>query len=97
MPKSKYKPIIEKYCDSNQVTIPSGFYRHTPGHLAVIKLKENKWQLVATTWSHVSDVINYLNNYGDDQCKIFDFQNNKELIRRGSKQLTPKLPITSGV
>ena len=79
--------LIEIYCDSENIDIPSGFYRRSPGHLAVIKKKQNEWQLVATTWTKTADVIYYLMHNEGSDCRIFDFKKGLELGWNGSKRL----------
>lgn len=90
MPKSKYQQIIEEHCSKYAVTIPTGFYRRTAGHLAIIKRSGNEKQLVATTWVKSADVINYLTNYGNEQCQIYDFKKGVELVWSGAKSLAVK-------
>lgn len=90
MPKSKYQQIIEDHCSKEAVTIPTGFYRRSAGHLAIIKRTGSEKQLVATTWIKNSDVINYLSNYGNEECQIFDFKKGVELVWNGAKSLVVK-------
>ena len=90
MPKSKYQQIIEEHCSKEAITIPAGFYRRSAGHLAIIKHTGTEKQLVATTWVKSSDVINYLTNYGNEECQIFDFKKGVELVWNGAKSLAVK-------
>jgi hypothetical protein len=90
MPKSKYQEIIEEWCQTKSVTIPTGFYRHTAGHLAIIKPTDSGLQLVATTWTVKADVISYLLNYGSNAYMILDFKVRKELDWKGGKTLSVK-------
>ncbi|AWB65647.1 hypothetical protein C2869_03990 [Saccharobesus litoralis] len=90
MVKSKYQLIIEAFCIKENVTIPSGFYRHSAGHLAIIKSTDLNKQLVARTWIKNADVINYLANYGSNECQVFDFKKGVELAWNGAKLLTVK-------
>ncbi|KID58862.1 hypothetical protein JF50_03165 [Pseudoalteromonas luteoviolacea] len=93
MPKSKYQQIIEEHCSKEAVTIPTGFYRRSAGHLAVIKYSGTQKQLVATTWTKSADVINYLTNYGNEHCQINDFKKGIELVWNGAKSLTVRQAV----
>ena len=93
MPKSKYQQIIEDFCSKEDIAIPAGFYRHSAGHLAIIKDMEPGKQLVATTWVKSSDVVNYLRNYGNESCQIFDFKEGVELVWNGKKSFLVKSDV----
>ena len=86
---SKYRPLIESYCQSRGIQIPVGFGRHAPNRYAVIQLAANPPQLVARTWFNMEDVVYFLRNTTPDTpVRILDFKQGVELIDQGGKRLT---------
>jgi hypothetical protein len=92
---SKYKLLIENYCEKHGISVPPGFARNTPKRYAIIRTHLSTPKLIATTWFKVADVVYYIEHFlrpelGDallHSIRIFDFQDGDELVYTGGKQL----------
>lgn len=85
----KYTTRIERFCQSENILIPSGFYRHPANRYAVVQLTEPA-KLVAKTWFTQEDVIHYLKNLsGGASVRILDFKDGVELELSGEMSLKP--------
>ena len=84
--KGKYTELIEEYCEENFILIPSGFYRSSASHLAVIRRDTEKPKLVAKTFFQKSDVKYYLEKMEvtniniENKATVLDFKNKKEYV-----------------
>ena len=85
---SNLRSRIEAYCQRNDISIPTGFYRRSPSKFVVIRKTESGWALTARTWFNVADLLHYLDTYCSNvEYRFFNFAENTELKRRGSKQV----------
>ncbi len=82
----KYSEVIEKYCKESDIEIPTGFYRHSASHIAVVRLDLEKPKLVAKTFFKKTDLNYYLKNLVVENkeiqniAKVLDFKSNKEYL-----------------
>ncbi len=88
MPEIKSR--IEIFCLRNDVRIPTGFDRHAASKFVAIRKTDSGWALTSQTWFNVSDLLHYLDTHcADTEYRIFDFEKQVELQRRGAKQVEP--------
>ena len=85
---------IERFCEAEDITIPSGFYRHSPSRYVVIVNTGSNWKLIAKTWFSVQDLVYYIdNNLNDREFRMFDFQTSRELTRRDKRSVSELRPL----
>lgn len=90
----RYRAQIEAYCEALGIEIPVGFRRHDAGRYAAIDLESSPHKLVATTWSHEPDAIQYLLNLGEGHSvRILDFKDRCERTFHGGSILRPGDPF----
>ncbi len=85
---SKYRQLIESYCQSHGIQLPIGFSRGSANRYAVIELDSDSPKLVARTWFNMEDVVYFLRNiWANRPVRILDFKEGIELLDEGGRRL----------
>jgi len=94
----KYKQLIEMYCKARGISIPSGFYRHSPSHFIVVRSDSAIPKLVAKTFFKKEDLNYYIKNnlleLSEDEdgflpAKVVNFKDQLEYRIASTGRLSP--------